>query len=294
MAVSRHQILKNSARILREVLIVERKTLTEVRKYLNAISAKARSQLRKKKVDTTFEFPNVVKQLYSNMLLIQYLQGKRRVYLAAKEQVNNFHNTNVLQLSFQGDTLKKLQRLLTLDEDELEFLRDKFDTQALAIFSDLDASLNNQLVSYINELIGEGLTTRDSVALLEDKLDRMGFTPRNSYTVENIFRTQSQIAYNAGKYQTEQSEAVQEILWGYTYVTVGDSRVRPEHAAQEGVTLPKEDPFWSVWYPPNGWSCRCSVIPIFEKKRIKRPNTGIQPDEGFEFNPGEVTAAVFV
>lgn len=46
------------------------------------------------------------------------------------------------------------------------------------------------------------------------------------------------------------------------YVTAGDSRVRADHVALDGVTLPVDDPFWSIAYPPNGWNCRCTVIKV--------------------------------
>lgn len=44
------------------------------------------------------------------------------------------------------------------------------------------------------------------------------------------------------------------------YRTVRDGRVRPEHAALHGITLPPSDPFWQSYFPPNGWNCRCTVI----------------------------------
>lgn len=43
------------------------------------------------------------------------------------------------------------------------------------------------------------------------------------------------------------------------YRTTGDDRVREEHAALDGVTLPSSDPFWNSYLPPNGWNCRCDV-----------------------------------
>lgn len=46
------------------------------------------------------------------------------------------------------------------------------------------------------------------------------------------------------------------------YETVGDSNVRPDHAALEGVCLPVDDPFWTLAYPPNGWNCRCRVLRV--------------------------------
>lgn len=45
------------------------------------------------------------------------------------------------------------------------------------------------------------------------------------------------------------------------YRTVGDSRVRSEHAALHGVVLRTDDRLWQTIFPPNGWGCRCTVIP---------------------------------
>lgn len=86
------------------------------------------------------------------------------------------------------------------------------------------------------------------------------------------------------------------------YRTAGDSDVRPEHAALEGVTLPVSDSFWAMYMPPNGWRCRCVVQQI---RRDKYPHTdheqairlgedattskdehGRNRSEMFRFNPG--------
>lgn len=44
------------------------------------------------------------------------------------------------------------------------------------------------------------------------------------------------------------------------YSTVGDGKVRDSHQALDGTKKPVDDPFWNVYYPPNGWNCRCDVI----------------------------------
>lgn len=51
-------------------------------------------------------------------------------------------------------------------------------------------------------------------------------------------------------------------LYDLKYVTKGDSRVRADHAALDGIVLPVDDPFWLEAYPPNGWNCRCSVLQV--------------------------------
>ena len=55
------------------------------------------------------------------------------------------------------------------------------------------------------------------------------------------------------------------------YRTAGDDKVRPEHAALNGVTLPPSDPFWEEYYPPNGWNCRCTVVQVRKSKYPATP-----------------------
>lgn len=50
------------------------------------------------------------------------------------------------------------------------------------------------------------------------------------------------------------------------YRTAKDNKVRPEHAALDGVTLPMSDSFWETYYPPNGWNCRCTVVQVRKQK----------------------------
>lgn len=82
--------------------------------------------------------------------------------------------------------------------------------------------------------------------------------------------------YLQAEYQTAKRGAQMAHLWGQfqkqkhlfpnlVYRTVGDGRVRPEHAALNGVIKPIDDPFWRTYYPPNGWRCRCTVMNTAEK-----------------------------
>lgn len=85
------------------------------------------------------------------------------------------------------------------------------------------------------------------------------------------------------------------------YRTVGDNKVRKEHRALEGITLPSSDPFWDSYYPPNGWRCRCTVTkvraakyPVTDSKEAM--TAGEKATEGkyaemFRFNPGKQRAA---
>mgnify|MGYP003028999396 FL=1 len=56
------------------------------------------------------------------------------------------------------------------------------------------------------------------------------------------------------------------------YRTAKDDKVRPEHAALHGVTLPVTDSFWEEYYPPNGWNCRCTVVQVRKSKYPATPH----------------------
>ena len=80
------------------------------------------------------------------------------------------------------------------------------------------------------------------------------------------------------------------------YRTALDDKVRPEHAALEGVTLPQDDPFWNTAFPPNGWNCRCNVVPVLKEDYPVSNSEAAQLSfrqltEGnakmFRFNPGK-------
>ena len=54
------------------------------------------------------------------------------------------------------------------------------------------------------------------------------------------------------------------------YVTAGDDRVREEHKELSGIIEPVDSPFWSQYYPPNGWNCRCSVSQLTEHQALHK------------------------
>ena len=86
------------------------------------------------------------------------------------------------------------------------------------------------------------------------------------------------------------------------YRTAHDDKVRPEHAALDGVTLPMSDPFWETYYPPNGWNCRCTVVQVRKEKypatdRSEAMERGEEAMGGekyniFRFNSGKQGKAV--
>ena len=79
---------------------------------------------------------------------------------------------------------------------------------------------------------------------------------------EFLLRTHGFQAYAVARHQQQMSVARDFPYWKYE--TVGDSRVRPGHAALDGKVLRADDDWWKTHYPPWDWGCRCIVVAIDE------------------------------
>lgn len=240
--------------------------------------------------------PYVIQQLkgiFVNASLAAHLAGYRRLFLIKRQTPALMKKAlaGELVLSELGNALKVLEKKSTLD---IAGLQEQYNTRALQVLNDVSKDVQEQLDDTFKQLLRDGAHVSEAVRTLGEKFDELGLSPKKPYQLETIFRTQLQMAFQAGRYQAEQHPDIQEILWGYKYVTTGDDRVRDEHAALDGVTLPKDDPFWQRFYPPNGWNCRCQVIPIFEPREIVEPpkedenGEPLAPDKDFDFNPGNI------
>jgi SPP1 gp7 family putative phage head morphogenesis protein len=97
------------------------------------------------------------------------------------------------------------------------------------------------------------------------------------WRLKTIYETNLATAYAAGRYREQIENAEAQPYW--MYVAVMDSRTRPGHAALNGKTLRHDDPFWSSFYPPNGWNCRCRVRAL-TPERVRRKGTKVETSDG--------------
>lgn len=123
-----------------------------------------------------------------------------------------------------------------------------------------------------------------AVALFRQRLRSFGITPAAPHLLTTFVETQKMAIKTAQTWQAGRDPNV----WGFRYVTRRDNRVRPTHAALDGVTLPTGDPFWKTFWPPNGWNCRCRVVIVKNPVQTVTPSEAVAPDFGFDNNIAEI------
>lgn len=135
-----------------------------------------------------------------------------------------------------------------------------------------DADLSEALKESLAQALEKGTSIDQWRKEIGPLFDRMGYSRLNSYQTRTIWRTETTLAYGAGQFAKLQEVADRWPYWEYS--TAEDERVRPEHRILHGKIFKSTD---KQYYPPIGFNCRCTAIPISqrqaEKRGIKKPDT---------------------
>jgi hypothetical protein len=76
-----------------------------------------------------------------------------------------------------------------------------------------------------------------------------------------------QMAYSQGKYK--QQKLISDIYPSWKYSQIERSTKRHDHSLLNNKVFRHDDPIWKKIYPPSGFGCKCSVIPIKENSNLQ-------------------------
>ena len=165
----------------------------------------------------------------------------------------------------------------------------EFRKQNAVLINGLSKEICDTVRKTIVDLTKLGVHVRGGKKEISDILLNAGLDPAATPRLaETIFRTQTAAAYNAGRWNIVNDSDTAPYIWGFQYCTAHDRRVRPEHRLLEGVRLPKDDPFWKRYFPPNGWNCRCTVLEIWNDEETACEDFGITGVDPRKRSPKEL------
>lgn len=128
----------------------------------------------------------------------------------------------------------------------------------------------------LNTIVRKGGSTPDLVAYLKKR----GLKPRSFAYIDTIVRAHVGIAYGLAH---RAAYAGDPDLWGFEYATMEDERVRESHEILHGVRRRWDDEFWDLYWPPNGWGCRCQPVALYGRRIRQTPvPKGAKPDTLFK------------
>jgi SPP1 gp7 family putative phage head morphogenesis protein len=177
----------------------------------------------------------------------------------------------------------------------------------------------------LDKTLKEGMTQKEFADTITPALIKKGWwgskkieTPEGDivqqmgspWRLKTIYQTNILTAYSVGRYKRQIENAESAPFW--RYMAVMDGSTRPAHQKLHNLVFRYDDPFWNVFYPPNGYNCRCSVQALtesaLERKKLDvsqsdgnlsgsgfidpKTNTLVTPSEGWDHNPGQTAYAI--
>ena len=128
------------------------------------------------------------------------------------------------------------------------------------------------------------------------------FNKINQNYNQHYLEAEWQFAISSSQSAANWAKINPEGRYNLQYRTANDDRVRDNHRTLQDTTLPPDDPFWMLYYPPNGWRCRCTVVEVLKSKyEVSDPQKALEQGEKattqigangknkleiFRFNPG--------
>ena len=172
------------------------------------------------------------------------------------------------------EALQFARSRLPLTRQEFDELSDRMRFRAFTVsrLSSLDAV--DRARAALQQALAEGTTLQQfATEMRGDELASVtGWSAEKPWYWENVYRTNSQTAYNAGR----------AIAFGKNqpayleYVGIEDSRQSEICRLRSGTIRPYDDPWWKDNWPPLHYQCRSTVRAIYRAEAEAR---GLSPTE---------------
>ena len=183
-----------------------------------------------------------------------------------------------------------IRNLTPVTKATFDGLTAQYQRDAFTIAGVSDVRLIQRIRDELAQVAQQGGTEQEFERAARKLTTEAGVEQLNSFTLDTVFQTNMHKAYALGRYEQLTHPAVAAALPFWQYFTVGDDRVRPEHAVLDGFVARADDPVWNKIYPPNGFNCRCIVIALTREQALAIDKDAEQG--GFERLPALAVALV--
>lgn len=187
------------------------------------------------------------------------------------------------------NAVKFLRGRKVLPKEEYSRLDEAARARAFTVSGYMGLEVLQKFSDMLAEAVEEGKTKEDFFREMNTFLEDNGYGAMNPWKSDTVFRTNIQTAYNAGHYESMTSPETLRLRPYWQYKTAADGRVRDSHALMHNLVYRADDPIWDIWYPPNGFRCRCTVVSL-SKSQVEQRHLEVQstPPRDVDYGTGEI------
>ena len=243
--------------------------------------------------------PRVIRDAVFHALLEGYFRGKSDALSEVetalgqkvKFEVANFAADDFLTRP-PKESLKRWMKKVPVKPGEFKAMTDRQRARAFSVAGIVEKDVLSSMQGTLQKAMTPPAWTLDqfSHALHERNIKYTGSAYRRDaageliapYHAETILRTNYSEVYNLGRKELYEDPDVRDFVPAYQYSAILDSRVRSNHADMDGRVFERGDPVWVSWWPPVGYNCRCTVIPVTSNQEYSVSTLpDASPDPGF-------------
>lgn len=169
-----------------------------------------------------------------------------------------------------GRAAKILKTKTTLPSALFDGLSREAKTRAFRIAGVSRLSLLEKVKNLLAKGQREGKSLSDLKNEIRQAFKAAGVKPLQEWHLRTVVRQNMLGAAATARDRVLRDPVVKRAFPFWQYMTVGNgkpgvSNVRDEHMVLHGKVFLAADPFWRIWTPPNGYNCRCFIIPLTEE-----------------------------
>ncbi|GAB6100427.1 hypothetical protein JCM16358_23060 [Halanaerocella petrolearia] len=199
------------------------------------------------------------------------------------------------------EAIEAFSKTVALTPEQYNLLTAECKNKAFTVAGVSKLDILNDVWNELNKVMEEGTPLREFQKNVDSLFAKKGWSKEErpkAYRIENIYRTNIQKNFSAGRFKQQTDPEVVKNRPYWEYDAINDNKTRPSHKQLDGVVKRYDDPFWDTYYPPNGFQCRCGVRSRSARDLERRglevteeiprmPSSGkkVAPDKGWATNP---------
>lgn len=181
------------------------------------------------------------------------------------------------------DKARKLKIKINLPEIIKE-AEDKANTVATIMLADILQDIYNNIQTAKNKGETKPVFGFEIEALLN--LANLGWTGKKPYRLQTILDTNVSVAH--AEHKLKQQNLIANLYPYWQYQQIERPTKRHDHAIFHNKIFRHDDPIWQLIYPPTGFGCKCSVIPLRNAPEVdngEKYTNFVKQSEEFDFSP---------
>lgn len=157
--------------------------------------------------------------------------------------------------------------------------------QAFMVAGATKDELLGDLRTAVDQVVAQGMSFEQFKSSFRDIAKQHGwaYNGGENWRAQVIYETNLNQSYNAGREAQMADPRLRKFRPYGLYKHYHSEHERPTHAANDGLVVALDDPWWNTWSPQNGWGCKCKKFMVGDRD-VARMGLKVSPGPEIQYH----------